>query len=160
MAELKVINKDKIFQRQSKAPINPYATAEEIRSARVVNEIGYGIQTPQTAIDADYYDRKCPFTGDVNVSKKIFKGIVHKMKAEKTIVVINNYLFFDKKYKRYARRNTKINVHLSPCFNGLVQVGDVVVCGQTRPLSKTKNSVVLAVEKKSEEKHVKVFRGF
>jgi len=32
-----------------------------------------GFKTPQTAIDGDYVDHKCPFTGDVAIRGKIFK---------------------------------------------------------------------------------------
>ncbi|KAI5147962.1 small subunit ribosomal protein S11e [Enteropsectra breve] len=159
MSQIHTINKDKVFPRQKQVALNPYASTEEQKSTRFHRDIGYGIATPQTAIDATYIDKKCPFTGEVIIRKRIFKGVVHKMKADKTIVVVNNYLFYDKKYKRYARRNTKINTHLSPCFNGLVQVGDTVVCGNTRPLSKTKSSAVIAIDKKS-DKEVKMFAGF
>lgn len=157
MSKVQAIVKDKVFPRQKGAAIDPYATPEQQQAARVYRDVGYGIKTPETAINASYVDHKCPFTGSVNVRGRIFKGVVHRMKADKTIVVIMNYLFYDRKYKRYARRNTKINSHLSPCFNGLVHLGDTVICGETRPLSKTKSSVVLAVERRSEEASVKVF---
>lgn len=146
--------KEKTFPKQATVEISPYATKEETAKNRVVKDIGFGIETPKTAYE-NYYDKKCPFTGDVTVRGRIFKGQVVKMKAEKTIVIAIKYLFFDPKYKRYARRNAKMNVHLSPCWNGLVQVGDVVTCGETRPLSKTKSSVVIAVAKKSDDKNVK-----
>lgn len=155
MAKVQAIIKDKVFPRQKSVIIDPYATPEEKQANRFYRDIGYGIKTPETAINATYIDHKCPFTGDVNVRGRLFKGTVHKMKADKTIVVIMNYLFYDKKYKRYARRNTKINSHLSPCFNGLVHLGDTVVCGETKPLSKTKHSVVVAVERKTDS--VKIF---
>lgn len=157
MATVKVIVKDKVFPKQKNSAIDPYATSEEKQAKRIYRDIGYGIKTPETAINATYVDHKCPFTGDVNVRGRLFKGIVHRMKVDKTIVVIMNYLFYDKKYKRYARRNTKINSHLSPCFNGMVHVGDTVVCGETRPLSKTKHSAVVAVE--SKKGGVKVFEN-
>lgn len=156
MAQIQAIVKDKVYPKQDNVELDPYATEEEKAAKRFHRDIGYGITTPETAIKATYVDHKCPFTGNVAVRGRLFKGIVHKMKAEKTIVVIMHYLFYDKKYKRYARRNTKINSHLSPCFNGIVQLGDTVTCGETRPLSKTKHSVVVAVEKKSDA--VKIFK--
>lgn len=154
---VEVINKNKIFPRQSQVEIDPYASDEQKIKTRFVKEIGFGIKTPETAIHSNYYDKKCPFVGDVNVRGRIFKGKVIKMKAEKTIVVRIDYLHYDSKYKRFARRNSKINVHLSPCFLGLVHLGDTVVCGETRPLSKTKSSVVVAVEKAEDSEKVKVF---
>lgn len=157
MAGLQATNKDKVFPRQSQVSFNPYATKDEKIATRICRDVGYGIKTPETAINATYVDKKCPFTGDVIVRGRIFKAVVHSMKTDKTIVVVNRYLFYNKKYKRYARKNSKKLVHMSPCFNGLINLGDTVVCGETRPLSKNKSAVVLAVEKKSTDRKVKVF---
>lgn len=154
---VEVINKDKIFPRQKQVAIDPYATTEEKVATRFHKEIGMGITVPETAINASYNDKKCPFTGEVNIRGRIFKGKVIKMKAEKTIVVRIDYLHYDTKYKRFARRNSKINVHLSPCFMGLVNLNDTVICGETRPLSKTKASAVIGVEKSENSSKVKVF---
>lgn len=155
MAKLEATVKDKVFPKQRNVQMDPYATKEEILEKRYHRDIGFGIKTPETAINGTYIDHKCPFTGDVIVRGRLFKGTVYKMKSDKTAVVMMNYLFYDKKYKRYSRRNTKINSHLSPCFDGLVKVGDTVICGETRPLSKTKHSAIVAVEGKSDG--VKVF---
>ena len=133
--------KYKIYPEQKGVNIDPYAD-EATRK---------GINVPQTAIDATYIDKKCPFTGDVRVTGKIFEGVVHKMKADKTIVVRINRLIYNKKYRRYGRRHTNLSVHMSPCFEGLIHVGDTVICGETRRLSKTKSSVVLDFKKKSTE---------
>lgn len=154
MAEF--ISKNKVYPNQSQVAINPYATNEQKLQTRFFREIGMNIEVPETAINTLYYDKKCPFTGDVKIRGRIFKGQVIKMKAEKTIVIRIDYLHFDTKYKRFARRNSKISVHLSPCFLGLVSVGDTVICGETRPLSKTKASAVIAVEKN--DSAVKVFK--
>ncbi|ORD99212.1 RS11 [Hepatospora eriocheir] len=152
----KLVNKNKTFLKQETAEVGPYATTEEISKSRVVKDIGYGITTPRTAYE-EYYDKKCPFTGDITVRGRIITAEIVKMKAEKTIVVQKNYLHYVPKYKRFERRNTRLNVHLSPCFNGLVQVGDTVICGETRPLSKTKHFAVVGIEKKASDKNVKEF---
>lgn len=157
---VEVIIKDKVFQRQKQVDIAPYATEEQKISTRFHREAVRNHKAPETAINATYYDSKCPFTGDVNVRGRIFKGKVIKMKANKTIVIRIDYLHYDSKYKRFARRNSKINTHMSPCFEGLVNVGDTVVCGETRPLSKTKASVVIGFEKANDSKEVKVFNKF
>merc|ERR1712126_104971 len=141
----KKADKNKLYPRQAENRCNPYETEEEVVKKRFVKEIGFGISTPQTAYE-NYVDKKCPFTSDITVRGRIFQGQVIKMKAEKTIVVAIKYLHYDQKYKRYARRNTKINVHLSPCWNGLVKVGDIVTCGETRPMSKTKSSAVIGIQ--------------
>lgn len=150
------LSKSKVYPNQSQVAINPYATNEQKIQNRFFREVGLNIKVPDTAINTLYYDKKCPFTGDVKIRGRIFKGRVYKMKTDKTIVVVIDYLHYDTKYKRFARRNSKISVHLSPCFLGLVQLGDTVVCGETRPLSKTKASAVIAVEKN--DSVVKVFK--
>lgn len=154
MAE--IINKDKIYPRQKNVEIDPYATQEKRMATRFHKDVGVQFKAPETAVNATYYDKKCPFTGEVTIRGRIFKGKVIKMKAEKTIVVRIDYLHYDTKYKRFARRNSKVNVHLSPCFVGIVKLGDTVVCGETRPLSKTKFSAVISIEKAEDQ--VKVFK--
>lgn len=153
-----IISKDKTYPRQSQVEIKPYATNEEILENRFQNIIGRNITVPETAMNSKYIDKKCPFTGEISIRGRIFKGKVIKMKAEKTIVVRVDYLHYDTKYKRFARRNSKFNVHLSPCFLGLVKIGDNVVCGECRPISKTKSSCVIAVEKAEDTSNVKVFK--
>lgn len=143
---LDITRKLKLYPRQTGVYIKPY-TPEGERPGKKVRTVVRGHKAPDTAYARQYIDKKCPFTGDVNVTGRIFKGVVKKMKAEKTIVVVINYLHYSQKYKRYGRRRTNISVHMSPCFEGLVSVGDMVVCGETRPLSKTKSSVVLGFVK-------------
>lgn len=155
---VEVINKDKIYPRQKQVEIDPYATPEQKIATRFYKSVGMQFKVPETAINATYYDRKCPFTGEITIRGRIFKGKVIKMKAEKTIVVRIDYLHYDTKYKRFARRNSKINVHLSPCFVGLVNLGDTVICGETRPISKAKSSAVISVEKAEDSQKVKVFK--
>ncbi|WUR02443.1 ribosomal protein uS17 [Vairimorpha necatrix] len=152
--------KYKIFPEQKGVSLDPYATAEELKASRRINEMREGFTVPKTAIDATYIDKKCPFTGDVKVTGKIFEGVVYKMKADKTIVVRINRLVYNKKYRRYGRRHTNVSTHMSPCFEGLIHVGDTVICGETRRLSKTKSSVVLDFRKKSTEGNFKRLEDF
>lgn len=156
---VEIISKNKVFPRQKQVEILPYATEEQKLSTRFCNGTAGNLKAPETASNTLYFDKKCPFTGEVTVRGRIFKGKVIKMKAEKTIVVRIDYLHYDSKYKRFARRNSKINVHLSPCFLGLIALGDTVICGETRPLSKTKASAVIGVEKAEDITSVKVFKN-
>lgn len=142
-----VVRKEKAYPKQPQVRMNPYS--DESKSKRFHRDIGLGFRTPDTAITGDYIDKKCPFTGSISVRGRVFKGTVHKMKQEKTIVVVKNYFFYNQKYKRYERRNSKFNVHLSPCFFGLVRMGDTVTCGEVRPLSKTKRFVVIDYKQKN-----------
>lgn len=152
--------KEKVYPRQPGVYLNPYEKKESAKaSKRYYKNIGLGYKTPDSAINGTYIDKKCPFTGEVSVRGRVFKGVVLKMKQEKTIVVMKSYFHYNSKYKRYERRNTKFNVHMSPCFFGLIRVGDVVTCGEVRPLSKTKRFAVIdSQEKKTkEDKYVRFF---
>lgn len=73
----------------------------------------------------------------------ILKGVVVKAKMKNTVVVEREYLYYDRKYRRYERRTSRIHAHNPPCINA--KEGDIVIIGETRPLSKTVHFVVLAV---------------
>ena len=51
---------------------------------------------------------------------------------------------FIKKYERYEKRKSKINVHKPDCLS--VNVGDSVKVAECRPLSKTKHFVLVEVK--------------
>jgi small subunit ribosomal protein S11e len=156
MAE-STIGKEKTYPRRKGVRLNPYG--EDTKEAQRCRNIGLGFSTPDTAAKGTYIDKKCPFRGEVAVRGRIIKGEVIKMKQEKTIVVMKRYLHYHRKYKRYERRNTKFNVHLSPCFFGLVNAGDMVTIAEVRPISKTKRFVVVDYEKKRGGDEFKVLHG-
>ena len=58
------------------------------------------------------------------------------MKMKRTIVVRRDYLHYIPKYRRFEKRHKNVSVHLSPAFPD-VSIGDAVVIGECRPLSKT-----------------------
>jgi len=86
-------------------------------------------------------DKKCPFHGNVRVRGRILEGKVVSDKMLRNVIVQIDYLHYVKKYKRYERRRSRIPAHNPPCINA--KVGDIVVIGETRPLSKTVHFVVL-----------------
>merc|ERR1712226_147168 len=118
--------------------------AKKAKSMRYVKNIGLGIKTPSTAIEGTYVDKKCPFTGNVNIRGRILKGVVASTKMNRTIIVRRDYLHFIPKYRRYEKRHKNVAVHCSPAFS--VKEGDVVTIGQCRPLSKTVRFNVVAHE--------------
>ena len=111
--------------------------------ARFYKNVGLGFRTPRTAIDGNYIDKKCPFTGDVSIRGRILAGIVHSTKMQRTITIRREYLHYIKKYNRYEKRHKNISAHLSPAFR--CKEGDTVIVGQCRPLSKTVRFNVLKV---------------
>jgi small subunit ribosomal protein S11e len=102
---------------------------------RYYKSIGLGFKTPKAAIEGNYVDKKCPFTGNVSIRGRILKGIVVSTKMKRTIVVRKDYLQFVAKYKRFCKRHKNVSVHCSPAY--MCKEGDIVTIGQCRPLAKT-----------------------
>jgi small subunit ribosomal protein S11e len=142
---------EKSYQRQEAiATISKKFPKKKInrRRLRFWNDIGLGFKTPRTAIEGNYIDRKCPFTGNVVIRGRILRGIVISTKMKRTIIVRRDYLHYRKKYNRFEKRHRNIPAHCSPAF--LVKEGDIVTIGQCRPLSKTVRFNVIAHEPQSE----------
>ncbi|MGQ9595877.1 MAG: 30S ribosomal protein S17 [Thermoproteota archaeon] len=86
-------------------------------------------------------DKKCPFHGNVKIRGNIFEGIVVSDRMKNTVVVMREYLQYVPKYKRYMRKRSRTPSHNPPCISA--RVGDRVIIGESRPLSKTVHFVVL-----------------
>jgi small subunit ribosomal protein S11e len=118
--------------------------AQRQKAMRYVKNVGLGIKTPAAAIEGNYVDKKCPFTGNVSIRGRILKGLVISTKMKRTIVVRRDYLHYVKKYRRFEKRHRNLSAHCSPAF--IVKDGDIVTLGQCRPLSKTVRFNVVAHE--------------
>merc|ERR1712017_13886 len=112
---------------------------------RYYKNVGLGFKTPREAIEGTYIDKKCPFTGNVAIRGRIFRGIVASAKMHRTVIVRRDYLHYVKKYNRFEKRHSNVPAHVSPCFR--ISKGQVVTIGQCRPLSKTVRFNVLKREK-------------
>jgi small subunit ribosomal protein S11e len=132
--------------------------AQKTKAMRFTKSVGLGFKTPATAIEANYVDKKCPFTGDVSIRGRILKGLIISTKMKRTIVVRRDYLHYITKYRRFEKRHKNIAVHCSPAFP--VKEGDVVTIGQCRPLSKTVRFNVVAHEPQRVISGKKSFRVF
>ncbi|RMZ52226.1 hypothetical protein APUTEX25_001616 [Auxenochlorella protothecoides] len=111
--------------------------------ARFYKNIGLGFKTPKEAIEGNYIDHKCPFTGNISIRGRILVGKVKSTKMTRTLVLRRDYLHYIRKYQRYEKRHTNIAAHISPAFRA--SEGDTVIVGQCRPLSKTVRFNVLRV---------------
>ena len=109
--------------------------------------IGINIEPPSQKCD----DTKCPFHGNLTVRGRQFNGIVLSTKMRKTAVMEFERLHFLKKYERYEKRRTKLKAHNPECINA--KAGDIVMVMECRPLSKTKNFVI--IQKLGEQKGFK-----
>ena len=86
-------------------------------------------------------DEECPFHGRLKCRGKIFTGVVISTKMQKTATVEFERRAFLPKYERYEKRRTRIKAHNPECINA--RDGDIVKISECRPLSKTKNFVVI-----------------
>merc|ERR1712196_623300 len=120
---------------------------------RYYKKIGLGFKTPQAAIEGQYVDKKCPFTSDVSIRGRIFKGVVLSTKMRNTITIRRDYLHYIKKYNRFEKRHKTVSAHCSPAFR--LRTGDVVTVGQCRPISKTVRFNVIRQEVQHIEGNVK-----
>ncbi|KAK8763406.1 ribosomal protein S11 [Amblyomma americanum] len=140
---------ERAFQKQPTVFLNRKAglpKGNPKRVQRYYKSVGLGFKTPREAIHGTYIDKKCPFTGNVSIRGRILRGVVVKMKMQRTIVIRRDYLHYVRKYNRFEKRHRNMSVHLSPAFRD-VAVGDVVTVGECRPLSKTVRFNVLKVTK-------------
>ncbi len=90
-------------------------------------------------------DKYCPNHGSISTRGRIFVGDVIKAAMTRTATVKWQRMFYIPKYERYEKRFTKIKAHVPACMK--VGVNDKVKIMETRPISKTKNFVVVEVLK-------------
>ena len=149
---------ERAFQKQHQICLasKKYLNAE--KKPRYVVNIGLGVQTPKTAAEGEYIDRKCPFTGEVRIRGRLIRGVCVSTKMRRTIIVRRDYLHWIRKYKRFEKRHTKIPAHCSPAF--VVKEGDIVQIGECRPLSKTVHFNVISVKSAAVGADKKQFRVF
>ena len=99
--------------------------------------IGINVKAPKETCT----DNKCPFHGNLKLRGRTFTGIVLAKDTHRTATIEWNYPILVPKYERSETRRTKIHVHNPSCID--VNIGDVVRVSETRPLSKTKNFVII-----------------
>ncbi len=106
-----------------------------------IKNVGLQVVKPKE----DCKDIHCVFHGSITVRGREFVGLVIRTSAQKTAVVEWERLFYLPKYQRYERRRSRLQVHNPSCLN--VNVGDQVKIVECRPISKTKNFVVVEIVK-------------
>ena len=88
-------------------------------------------------------DKKCPTHGNLKIGKRLIRGVVTKKDTHRTATIEWTYRLFVSKYERYQTYRTKVHAHNPTCIDA--KVGEAVMIAQTRPLSKTKNFVIVKV---------------
>ena len=99
--------------------------------------IGLEVTLPKEKCD----DKHCPFHASFPVRGRTLTCKVRKIGANKTVAVGWTRLFYIPKYQRYEKRRSKVLAHVPPCIK--VKEGDKVRIAETRPISKSKNFVIV-----------------
>lgn len=100
-------------------------------------DIGLEVAKPQSACD----DKHCPFHGDITIRGREFICVVTRTNAQKTAIVEWHRINYLPKYQRYEKRKSRLQVHSPLCVNA--KAGDKVRIVECRPISKTKNFVIV-----------------
>lgn len=86
-------------------------------------------------------DKKCPYHSNLSVRGMMFTGTVVSAKRHNTVTVEWARRAQLPKFERYEKRKTKVSVHNPECI--AAKEGDLVRIMSCKPLSKTKNFVVI-----------------
>ena len=86
-------------------------------------------------------DKHDPFFSNIGIRGRIFVGKVISVKSQKTAKIEFERRILIPKYERYEKRRTRLFVHIPDSIP--VGLGDIVRCGECRPISKTKNFVII-----------------
>jgi len=99
--------------------------------------IGIVVEIPKQECN----NKNCPFHSTLSLRGRRLTGTIVSTKMRKTAVIEFERLHFLKKYERYEKRRTKLKVHNPECIDA--KDGDIVKIIECRPLSKTKNFVII-----------------
>lgn len=108
-----------------------------------------GIETKKPDNTPKSADPKDPFYGALKVRGRVFIGTVISDKMMKTATIEWPRRKFVKKYERFEVRRSRVKAHNPESINA--KAGDIVRIVETRPLSKTKNFVIIEIVKKHNE---------
>lgn len=106
-----------------------------------------GVKSPEGSCT----DSKCPFHGKINVKKELFTGKIIKKDTSHSATMEWHKPCYVRKYERYEVRRYRMRVHNPSCINA--EIGQEVLVAKTRPLSKTKDHVIIQlIESKEKQK--------
>ena len=86
-------------------------------------------------------DKHCPSHGSVRARGREFVGTVIESKMQKTVNVEWPRVRYVPRFERYESLRSRVKAHNPECVNA--EKGDIVRIRECRPLSKTKNFVVV-----------------
>lgn len=98
-------------------------------------------------------DKFCPTHSSFKLKSRgrSFQGTVIRKLPGRVTIQFERMIKIPK-YERYEKRKTKIHARLPDCMKHDVDVGDLILVDETRPISKTIHFVVSSIVKKKEVK--------
>jgi small subunit ribosomal protein S17 len=95
-------------------------------------------------------DRFCPVHGKdkLKMRGRTFEGEVIRKLSGKVTIQFERMLKLPK-YERYEKRRTKIHARLPDCMKDDVEIGDLILIAETRPISKMIHFVVSKIVRKA-----------
>ena len=99
--------------------------------------IGIEVKHPSKSCN----DKNCPFHGNLSLRGRMFVGKITSKDTHKTAKIVWSRQIKLPKYERFEKRTSKIKVHNPSCIDA--NIGDDVRVVETRPISKTKNFVII-----------------
>ncbi|MDD5332044.1 MAG: 30S ribosomal protein S17 [Candidatus Nanoarchaeia archaeon] len=106
-----------------------------------MNKIGLNVKIPEK----ECTDKHCPFHNPISVRGRILTGTVIREPLHKTVTIEIPRLNYLYKYERYEKRISRLKVHKPDCID--VKIGDQVRVMEAKPISKTKNFIIIEVLK-------------
>ncbi len=103
-------------------------------------KIGINVEQPKNKCE----DLHCPFHGGLKLRGRIFHGTVITDSFHKTVKVEWPRQYYLKKYERFEKKRSRVKAHNPPCIDA--KKGNKVKIMECRPISKTKNFVIIKNE--------------
>jgi len=115
----------------------------EAHAKEAHNKTAHGKETP----DGKAVAMKLVTPEGFSVRGAVLTGLVVSAKAPKTVTVERIITKYVPKYERYKKIKSRVKAHNPESLNA--KEGDMVLIGETRKLSKTKNFVVMQIMKRA-----------
>ena len=110
-----------------------------MKKEKGMKNAGYDVPKPSKSCS----DRNCPWHGFLRTRGRTFVAKVVTLHNPSTPIVEWEHTKFIPKFERSERRKTRVSAHKPGCID--VGVGSSVFIAECRPLSKTKNFVIVSV---------------
>ncbi len=96
---------------------------------------------PDVSKSRECNDKNCPIHGGLKLRGRSFTEKVVSAKSRRSATIEINRLNYIRKYERYEKRKTRLQVHNPDCINA--KKGDTVKVRECKPISKTKHFVII-----------------